>query len=205
MANAAVSDNTGSLTPEPEEGQDPCAATADLTITKVWDDHGDTAHRPDSITVKLYQSYTNAASETITELYDGKLPDDTPDGSGITNPITLSSAEASPWNNTWQHVVKMLPVAWRDADGTVHYFSYSVKEVTLNGGDKDIADYSTTVTPGEDGTFHIVITNRLPLPETGGMGTHWFAILGILLVGVGILLTRGDAYGRRKGRHRAAR
>ncbi len=142
---------------------------------------------------------------TITELYDGKLPDDTPDGSGITNPITLSAAEASPWSNTWQHVVKMLPVAWRDADDNVHYFSYSVKEVTLDGGSKDIADYSTTITPGEDGTFHIVITNRLPLPETGGMGAHWFAILGVLIVGVGILLTRKDAYGRGTGRHRAAR
>ena len=204
MANAAVSDNTGSLTPEPEEGQDPCAATADLTITKVWDDHGDTVHRPKSITVKLYQSYTNAADETITKPYDGKLPDGTSDGSSITNPITLSAAEASPWSNTWQHVVKMLPVAWDD-DGTIRYFSYSVKEVTLDGGSKDIADYSTTITPGEDGTFHIVITNRLPLPETGGMGTHWFAILGILLVGVGILLTRKDTYGRGTGRHRAAR
>ena len=205
MANAAVNDNTGALTPEPEEGQDPCAATADLTITKVWDDHGDTAHRPDSITVELWQSYTNARGETESKKYDGMLPNNGgSDGSGITSgDITLSAAEASPWSNTWQHVVKMLPVAWND-NGTIRYFSYSVKEVKLNGG-KDIADYSTTITPGEDGTFHIVITNRLPLPETGGMGTHWFAILGILLVGVGILLTRKDTYGRGTGRHRAAR
>lgn len=204
MANAAVSDNTGSLTPEPEEGQDPCAATADLTITKVWDDHGDTAHRPDSIKVKLYQSYTNAAGETITKPYDGKLPDDTPDGSGITNPITLSAAEASPWSNTWQHVVKMLPVAWDDG-GTTCYFSYSVKEVTLIGGNKEIADYSTTVTPGEDGTFHIVITNRLPLPETGGVGTF-----GLLATGLATVVAGGLWLGiRRKqmadaARHRGA-
>ena len=204
MANATVNDNTGALTPEPEEGQDPCAATADLTITKVWDDHGDTAHRPDSITVELWQSYTNASGKTEKK-YDGTLPNGSDDGSGIASgDITLSAAEASPWSNTWQHVVKMLPVAWRDADGNVHYFSYSVKEVKLNGG-KDIADYSTTITPGEDGMFHIVITNRLPLPETGGMGTHWFAILGVLLVGVGILLTRKDTYGRGTGRHRAVR
>lgn len=205
MANAAVNDNTGALTPEPEEGQDPCAATADLTITKVWDDHGDTAHRPDSITVELWQSYTNASGKTESKKYDGMLPDNGgSDGSGITSgDITLSAAEASPWSNTWQHVVKMLPVAWND-NGTIRYFSYSVKEVKLNGG-KDIADYSTTVTPGEDGTFHIVITNRLPLPETGGMGAHWFAILGVLIVGVGILLTRKDTYGRGTGRHRAAR
>ena len=56
-----------------------------------------------------------------------------------------------------------------------------------------------------DGTEKVItITNSTPLPETGGMGAHWFAILGILLVGVGILLTRKDTYGRGTGRHRAA-
>lgn len=184
MANAAVSDNTGALTPEPEEGQDPCAATADLTITKVWDDNGDTAHRPDSITVELWQSYTNAAGKTISKRYDGLLPNGDSDGSGITNPIILSSAEASPWTNTWQHVIKLLPVAWDDND-TVRYFSYTVKEVTLNGGNKELADYSTTVTPGEDGTFHIVITNRLPLPNTGGPGTTTFLLAGLVTLMLG--------------------
>lgn len=189
MANTAVSDNTGSLTPEPEEGQDPCAATADLTITKVWDDHGDTAHRPDSITVELWQSYTDENGETVSKKYDGTLPNNGgSDGSGITSgDITLSAAEASPWSNTWQHVVKMLPVAWDD-NGTIRYFSYSVKEVTLDGGGKDIADYSTTITPGEDGTFHIVITNRLPLPETGGPGIAWFALAGAAVAAAGLWL-----------------
>lgn len=189
MANTAVSDNTGSLTPEPEEGQDPCAATADLTITKIWDDHGDTAHRPDSITVELWQSYTDENGETVSKKYDGTLPNNGgSDGSGITSgDITLSAAEASPWSNTWQHVVKMLPVAWDD-NGTIRYFSYSVKEVTLNGGGKDIADYSTTVTPGEDGSFHIVITNRLPLPETGGPGIAWFALAGAAVAAAGLWL-----------------
>lgn len=189
MANAAVSDNTGSLTPEPEEGQDPCAATADLTITKVWDDNGDTAHRPDSITVELWQSYTDKNGETVSKKYDGTLPNNGgSDGSGITSgDITLSAAEASPWSNTWQHVVKMLPVAWND-NGTTRYFSYSVKEVTLDSGGKDIADYSTTVTPGEDGTFHIVITNRLPLPETGGPGIAWFALAGAAVAAAGLWL-----------------
>lgn len=189
MANTAVSDNTGSLTPEPEEGQDPCAATADLTITKIWDDHGDTAHRPDSITVELWQSYTDGNGETVSKKYDGTLPNNGgSDGSGITSgDITLSAAEASPWSNTWQHVVKMLPVAWDD-NGTIRYFSYSVKEVTLDGGGKDMADYSTTVTPGEDGTFHIVITNRLPLPETGGSGIAWFILVGAAVAAAGLWL-----------------
>lgn len=189
MANAAVSDNTGALTPEPEEGQDPCAATADLTITKVWDDHGDALHRPESIEVELWQSYTDANGKVVRKPYDGMLPNNGgSDGSGITSPnITLSAAEASPWSNTWQHVVKMLPVAWDD-NGTIRYFSYSVKEVTLDGGGKDIADYSTTITPGEDGSFHIVITNRLPLPETGGSGIAWFALVGAVVAAAGLWL-----------------
>lgn len=200
MANAAVSDNTGALTPEPEEGQDPCAATADLTITKVWDDHGDTAHRPDSITVELWQSYTDKNGETVSKKYDGTLPNNGgSDGSGITSSkITLSAAEASPWSNTWQHVVKMLPVAWDD-NGTIRYFSYSVKEVTLNGGGKDIADYSTTVTPGEDGTFHIVIANRLPLPSTGGAGN-----IMLLLAGLATLAMGGVWFESRRRRQHAA-
>lgn len=200
MANAAVSDNTGALTPEPEEGQDPCAATADLTITKVWDDHGDALHRPESIEVELWQSYTDANGKVVRKPYDGMLPNNGgSDGSGITSPnITLSAAEASPWSNTWQHVVKMLPVAWDD-NGTIRYFSYSVKEVTLDGGGKDIADYSTTITPGEDGSFHIVITNRLPLPNTGGAGN-----IMLLLAGLATLAMGGVWFESRRRRQHAA-
>ena len=200
MDDRSVSDNTGVITPEPEEGQDPCAATADLTITKVWDDHGDTVHRPDSITVELWQSYTDENGKTVSKKYDGTLPNNGgSDGSGIASgDITLSAAEASPWSNTWQHVVKMLPVAWDD-NGTIRYFSYSVKEVTLNGGGKDIADYSTTVTPGEDGSFHIVITNRLPLPSTGGAGN-----IMLLLAGLATLAMGGVWFESRRRRQHAA-
>lgn len=200
MANAAVSDNTGSLTPEPEEGQDPCAATADLTITKVWDDNGDALHRPESIEVELWQSYTDANGKVVRKPYDGMLPNNGgSDGSGITSPnITLSAAEVSPWSNTWQHVVKMLPVAWNDGD-TVRYFSYSVEEVKLNGNAADLADYSTTVTPGEDGSFHIVITNRLPLPSTGGAGN-----IMLLLAGLATLAMGGVWFESRRRRQHAA-
>lgn len=198
MDDRSVSDNTGVITPEPDDGQDPCSSTADLTITKVWDDHGDTLHRPESIEVTLYQSYTNASGEVVTKEYDGKLPDGTPDGSGVKGPITLSAAEASPWSNTWRHVVKMLPVAWNDGD-TVRYFSYSVEEVKLNGNAADLADYSTTVTPGEDGSFQIVITNRLPLPSTGGAGN-----IMLLLAGLATLAMGGVWFESRRRRQHAA-
>lgn len=200
MANAAVSDNTGSLTPEPEEGQDPCAATADLTITKVWNDHGDVLNRPDSITVELWQSYTDASGRTVSKEYDGKLPDGTDDGSGVTSPITLSSAEASPWTNTWQHVIKMLPVAWDD-EGTIRYFTYSVKEVTVEGGDRELSEYTTIVNPAEDGTFHIVLTNFLGLPDAGGPGTA-----GIIMAGLATIVLGGvwlERQRRRRGPSRS--
>ena len=200
MANAAVSDNTGSLTPEPEEGQDPCAATADLTITKVWNDNGDILNRPSSITVELWQSYTNVKGETVSKEYDGKLPDGTDDGSGVTSPITLSSAEASPWTNTWQHVIKMLPVAWND-EGMTCYFTYSVKEVTVEGGDRELSEYTTIVNPAEDGTFHIVLTNFLGLPDAGGPGTA-----GIFMAGLATIVLGGvwlERQRRRRGPSRS--
>ena len=52
MADTAVTDNTGGLTPEPGDGQDPCAQKVDVTIQKVWND-GHAADRPTKITVKL--------------------------------------------------------------------------------------------------------------------------------------------------------
>ena len=200
MDDTPVTDNTGAVTPEPDDGQDPCATTADLTVTKVWDDNGDTAHRPNSITVRLARKYTDAdGGQHEVAFREGEVP-----GVGADGRLTITSADASAWTNTWRKVVTGLPAAFDD-NGTVRYYSYSVTEVALDGGGKELADYSTTVTPGEDGSFSIVITNRLPLPATGGIGIHRLIILGVLIVGVGILLTRKDTYGRGTGRHRAAR
>ena len=90
-----------------------------------------------------------------------------------------------------------------DADGNqktvLHYYTYTASEVLFDGQTgttQDPADSDYMVSIETDGTEKVItITNSTPLPETGGMGTHWFALLGILLVGVGILLTRKDTYG----------
>lgn len=203
MDDTAVSDNTGGLTPEPGDGQDPCETLVNVTIQKVWNDGGNRGGtRPERITVTLTASYTDAKNQTVvpeeiqrTDL-DGK-----PVGKPISNPmtVTLSAEDASAWSETWRTVVENLPVAFRDEDGTLHYYTYTASEVEGLGG-KYTVSYET-----DSKENVITITNSTPLPETGGMGTHWFALLGILLVGVGILLTRKDTYGRGTGRHRAAR
>ena len=209
MADTAVTDNTGGLTPEPGDGQDPCAQKVDVTVQKVWNDgHNADGKRPGSITVKLKATYTDADGETQTP---GTIPkvdaDGNPSGE-IQNPITvtLSTDDQSSWSDTWRKVVEDLPVAIDDSG--VHYLTYTPTEVTVGEGEDAVklGESGYTVSYTVDAHDRVItITNSTPLPETGGMGAHWFAILGILLVGVGILLTRKDTYGRGTGRHRAAR
>ena len=203
MDDTAVSDNTGGLTPEPGDGQDPCEALVNVTIQKVWNDGGNRGGtRPESITVTLTASYTDAKDQTVVpeEIQRTDL-DGNPVGKPISNPmtLTLSAKDASAWSETWRKVVEDLPVAFRDEDGALYYYTYTASEVK-GPSDDYLASYET-----DSKENVITITNSLPLPETGGMGTHWFAILGVLIVGVGILLTRKDTYGRGTGRHRAAR
>ena len=199
MADTAVTDNTGGLTPEPGDGQDPCAQKVDVTVQKVWNDGHDVLHRPTEITVKLKATYTDEGGVTHTPETIQKIDaDGNPLGEPIKNPITvtLSTDDQSAWGDTWRKVVEDLPVAIDDSG--VHYLTYTPTEVTVADG------YTVSYTVDAHDRV-ITITNSTPLPETGGMGAHWFALLGILLVGVGILLTRKDAYGRGTGRHRAAR
>ena len=202
MDDTAVTDNTGGLTPEPGDGQDPCEALVNVTIQKVWNDGGNRGGtRPESITVKLTASYTDAKETVVPKWIQRTDLDGKPVGEPISNPmtVTLSAKDASAWSETWRKVVEDLPVAFRDEDGMLHYYTYTASEVEGLGG-KYTVSYET-----DSKENVITITNSTPLPETGGMGTHWFAILGVLIVGVGILLTRKDTYGRGTGRHRAAR
>ena len=209
MADTAVTDNTGGLTPEPGDGQDPCAQKVDVTIQKVWND-GHAADRPTKITVKLKATYTDAKGETVTpEPIQSVDADGNPLGERIENPITvtLSTADQSAWTDTWRKVVEDLPVAIT-VGGAVHYLTYTPTEVTVGEGENAVklGESGYTVSYTVDAHDRVItITNSTPLPETGGMGAHWFAILGVLIVGVGILLTRKDTYGRGTGRHRAAR
>ena len=201
MDDVAVTDNTGGLTPEPGDGQDPCEASVDLTLQKVWNDGLlGIFSRPNSISVRIRATYGNVAKyvrqDERTGAYDlvGAV-----EGQPVPTITLTADEDGSPWSETWRKVIDGLPVAIEGKDGAPQYVTYTVEELTVDG-------YVTTIT--SDATEKVItITNTKQglLPGTGGTGTHWFALLGILLVGVGILLTRKDTYGRGTGRHRAAR
>lgn len=191
MLDTAQTGNGGALTPEPDEGQDPCEARVDVTIQKIWNDAGDKENlRPDAIRVQLVGSYTNGAGEKI-------VPNEliVQDGNGTTtetiaNPrqVDLTEADnASGWTETWRRVVAGLPVAFADETGAIHYYTYEASEVQVlvDGTWKSLEEAGYTVTYRVDGTDRVIeITNtHLPmLPETGGIGT-WLTVLagGMLL------------------------
>lgn len=191
MLDTAQTGNGGALTPEPDEGQDPCEARVDVTIQKVWNDAGDKEGlRPDAIRVQLVGSYTNDAGEKI-------VPNEliVQDGNGTTteaiaNPqqVDLTEADnASGWTETWRKVVAGLPVAFADENGAIHYYTYEASEVQVlvDSTWKSLEEAGYTVTYRVDGTDRVIeITNtHLPmLPETGGIGT-WLTVLagGMLL------------------------
>lgn len=198
MLDTAQAGNDGVLTPEPDEGQDPCAAQVGITIQKVWNDAGDKeGKRPQSIAVKLETFYVDGKGNQVTPnkivvSADGVKTE-------VKNPqiIELSAADASDWTDTWRKVVSGLPVAFTDEHGQLHYYSYRVTEVSAtfaDGTSKSLAEAGYTVTYGAETVDHaITITNTdMPvLPETGGKGI-WLA------VAAGGMLLAWGAYERRR-------
>lgn len=198
MLDTAQTGNDGVLTPEPDEGQDPCATQVDITIQKVWNDGGKEDVRPQNIAVKLEAFYDDGKGNKV-------IPDTivvvSADGveSQVKNPQTveLSAADASGWTDTWRKVLSGLPVAFTDGHGQLHYYSYRVTEVSAtyaDGTSKSLAEAGYTVTYGTETVDHaITITNTdLPmLPETGGAGI-WLA------VAAGGMLLAWGAYERRR-------
>lgn len=162
MADTKTTLNTGeSETPEPSESQDPCDDMVKLTINKVWKDFDNFDNkRPDSITVTISRTWKDKNNVEKTEV----VPDY--ESYKITGSINKS---------TWQEVIKELPAYFKESDGTVRYYKYSVTEAEING-------YTTTIKTSDDG-FTFTITNKhFPcLPNTGGFGKYLFYAIAILL------------------------
>lgn len=161
MADTKTTLNTGeSDTPEPSESQDPCDHMVKLTINKVWKDFDNFDHkRPESITVTISRTWKDAnGNQTQTVPEYESYP--------ITGAINKS---------TWQKVIKDLPAYFKDSNGTVRYYKYSVTEAEIDG-------YTTTIDTSKDG-FTFTITNKhFPcLPNTGGFGNYLFYAIAILL------------------------
>lgn len=203
MLDTAQTGNGGALTPEPDEGQDPCEARVDVTIQKIWNDAGDKEGlRPDAIRVKLVGSYTNGTDKVVpNELV-------MQDGNGTTteriaNPqqVDLTEADnASGWTETWRRVLTGLPVAFADENGAIRYYTYEASEVLvlIDGAWKSLEEAGYTVTyhvddanPDRVGVIEITNTHLPMLPETGGAGT-WLAVLA------GGMLLACAAYERRR-------
>lgn len=166
---------TGGITPEPGEGQDPCKALVDITLQKVWMDNANAAGtRPSEVTFKLKRTYTNAA---------GALVEDPKFGTDGVLEVKLTAADASEWSETWRKVLTGLPVAFEDTTvdpSVVRYYTYSVTEVRVGAYDAT-TNYSYSVS-GDDTGYVITVTNSLPLPETGGIGTWWTVLAGGMLL-----------------------
>ena len=202
MLDVPVSDNNGGLTPEPDDGQDPCGKdgcrTIDLTVQKVWKDGN--LERPQSVELKIAAHYTDGSGNTVTPQTIQCFGTDC---TTVTqkNPwtVTLDSSDASSWSNTWRKVIQGLPVAFvdgQDANGKdiVRYYTYTVEETAVTYKD---GDTTKTIKPAEAGyqvsvSYNTkervaIVTNAALLPDTGGAGTMWFLMFGLLLMGAGVV------------------
>ena len=202
MLDATVTDNNGGLTPEPDDGQDPCGKdgcrTIDLTVQKVWKDGN--LERPQSVELKIAAHYTDGSGNTVTP---PAIQCFGADCTTVTqkNPwtVTLDSSDTSSWSNTWRKVIQGLPVAFvdgQDASGKdiVRYYTYTVEETAVTYKD---GDTTKTIEPAEAGyqvsvSYNTkervaIVTNAALLPDTGGAGTMWFLMFGLLLMGAGVV------------------
>lgn len=175
MSDAKTTVNTGdSTSPEPSDTQDPCDENVNLTINKVWKDFRNMDNiRPDTITVTISRSWTDAEGTKHTEVVPG---------------YENYEIKGDTSKSTWQKVVETLPAYIKDDADKTHYYEYSVTETEING-------YTTTIKSSDDGfTFTIINRHFALLPDTGGEGIMMFIIAGGLLLAF-LLYT-----GRRKKR-----
>ncbi|NEG56032.1 LPXTG cell wall anchor domain-containing protein [Bifidobacterium sp. SMA15] len=208
MLDKAVSGNNGGVTPEPDDGQDPCGKngckTVDLTLQKVW--RNGQLERPDTITLQVTATYTDANGEqqTVKELECFK---DDCTTEKRDNPFTVTMTaknDGSAWSDTWRTKLTGLPVAFVDkgsgpnGEDVTRYYTYTVKELNMTFADGGADGKAVTKTPAEagysvsvkygkdkDGKYVATVTNFSPLPETGGNGTLMFVMFGVLMLALG--------------------
>lgn len=169
MSDTKTTVNTeDSTSPEPSDAQDPCDEYVNLTINKVWKDFRNMdGIRPDSITVTISRSWTDADGTEHTEVVPGY------DNYVITGDHSKS---------TWQEIIKsekpdkLLPAYIKDVNEIPHYYKYFITE-------REIKGYTTTIETSKDGfTFTIINRHFALLPDTGGEGIRMFIIAGGLLL-----------------------
>jgi LPXTG-motif cell wall-anchored protein len=185
MRSTPTRDNDESLVPEPAEGEDPCKTTIDLTIQKVWKDWNNWDKlRPDSITVRIIQHYTDAEGM----VHDVPYAVEDADAEGW---FTLEKQPGQSGTAAWSWVIEKLPVAYQAGENII-YYSYSVEEKSVDG-------YATTISYDSTGFVATITNTHQPeLPFTGGIGDWWYVAvgLGLLLVVLATRKRRRDSGGK---------
>jgi len=124
-------------------------AVTNITATKVWDDQSNVRNlRPDGVELTLYANYVGADGNPVKEQV---TTDDS--GKAITNPVTLTSDDATEQGDTWSTEWTDLPIFRAGLVGEA--VTYTVEETAVDG-------YTTTYSA--DG---LTVTNKLD-PETYG-------------------------------------
>lgn len=153
------------VVPSPDV-QDPCKDTIALRIQKKWQgDHP--KNRPLEVSFHITRSYVVNG----TEIQDERFAQD----------ITLTQSDAVT-SDIGERILsgKEYPAYRLGSDGKKYMYHYHISETKADG-------YTTTVIYHKDDPYTLTVVNKrkffdLNVPETGGEGTSWIYMIGILLL-----------------------
>lgn len=171
-AMAVLMNNTASSPTEPGGGeetpdvQDPCKDLIELRVKKVWkgDEEKD---RPSEVVFHITRSYEVNGRTITDETFNEKV---------------ILKKEDAQTSDIWEKVLSgpQFTAYHVGADGEKYYYTYQISETKVDG-------YETTITYKGDYQYNITVTNKKNwfdslLPDTGGMGTAWIYMIGVLLL-----------------------
>jgi LPXTG-motif cell wall-anchored protein len=175
--------------------------TTDLTVTKQWQyQDGTTAEsHPDELEVYLkrcevsaeaVQSYMSKNNTTYQVAVDALK--DTSTAKTVSTVVlndTFTDTETGIWTNTWENLPALEAVGEGDSLKIVYYY-YFAEEAPVEDWDSSVNVTSGTNADGDICTTYQFINQQdaFELPETGGSGTGWFRLVGMLLVGAAAML-----------------
>lgn len=171
-AMAVLMDNTPTEPTEPgdeelpPDAQDPCTDTVQLRIQKFW--KGDSEENRQEIVLHITRSYKDSEGHVVQD-------------NGFEETVTLNKQDYQS-EDTWEKILSGQPyTAYHVGEnGEKYYYTYTVSEDALEG-------YETTISYSGEYHYTIKIVNKRQwfdslLPDTGGMGTAWIYMIGVLLL-----------------------